>query len=333
MKKFLTVLLMLVLVLALVACGGSKDPENNNEEETKNVNGNETLDNEEEDDELSFTFTKFGKAKITIKGAELKKDEDDEDFIRVYYDYLNMGEYAVGTDASSALTVEVKQGEEEIDIDEFGENDEDHVQEDLFYYSCMYPGTTLRNTMIIYCDPEGGPVEVACHVMIGSWMYNEEDVEWFKFTLDPKNLTAPKDTYEIKPIENPTYTKDMPKSGTSTTVSNPYTLSLNGYELTTCDDKPAIRVKMTYTHQHDWEMSPYTAVLINAYQDGIALEQATAWDIDEPTDEDEAYEEDVKKGDTVECNALFILRGDNPVEVVVEQPLDDTHIGMLCTVK
>ncbi len=334
MKKFLAVLLMLVLVLALVACGGDKEPADENDKEKDKVEESEKTENEEEEDELSFTFSKFGKAKITVRGAEIKKDEDGEDFIRLYYDYLNMDKNAAGSAPVYSINVEIKQGDEELYHDEFTDSDDECIPEDLFYNACMYPGTTVRNTMNIYCDLEGGPIEVACTVMIGSWMYNEEDVEWFKFTLDPKNLIpSPKEAYEIKPIENPTYTKDMPKSGTSTTASNPFTVSLNGYELITCDDEPAIRVKLTYTHQHDWEMAPALALPIEAYQDGIALERGNTWYIEDVTDADEAFEEDVAKGDTVECNAIFVLRGENPVEIVVEQPLDDTHVGMLCNIK
>ena len=170
--------------------------------------------------------------------------------------------------------------------------------------------------------------------MMGSWAYNEEDVEWFNFQMDPKNLMpAPEEHYVIQLIANPTYAKDLPTSGTSTSLSNPFTISLDGYELTTYDGQPALRVKMTYTHQHDWEMSPYTALTINAFQDGIALEQGSTWYLDDVTPEDEAFEEDVAQGETVTCNAIFILRGESPVEVVVEQPLDDTRVGLTCNVR
>ena len=63
------------------------------------------------------------------------------------------------------------------------------------------------------------------------------------------------------------------------------------------------------------------------------MEQGTTWDLEEVTAEDEAFEEDVAKGETVKCNAIFILRGENPVEVVVEQPLDDTRVGLTCNVQ
>lgn len=324
MKRLFALLMAAVMLLSLTACskGGTEKP------------AGTTGAASEEDNSLSFTFTKFGKAKITILGAEMKKTEDDEDFMRIYYDYLNMDETAAGHSPVLALDLKITQGEEELDEDEFTADDAHHVPEDLFYNCAVQPGIPVRNTINIPCDPEGGPVDVALHVMIGSWAYNEEDVEWFKFQMDPKNLTpAPATPFEIQPIANPTYAKDLPTSGTSTTGSNPFTISLDGYELTTCDDQPALRVKMTYTHQHDWEMSPYTALTINAFQDGVALEQGTTWDLEEVTAEDEAFEEDVAKGETVKCNAIFILRGENPVEVVVEQPLDDTRVGLICNVQ
>lgn len=321
MKRLFAILLAAALLLSLAACGETKAP------------AGETSAPEEES-ALSFTFTKFGKAKITILGAEMKKDEDDEDFMRIYYNYLNMDETAAGHAPVLALELELKQGDEELYDDEFTADDEHHVPEDLFYNCAVQPGISVRNTINIYCDPEGGPVDVALHVMVGSWAYSEEDVEWFKFQMDPKNLTpAPAAAYEIQPITEPTYAKDLPSSGTSTSGSNPFTISLDGYELTTYDGEPALRVKMTYTHQHDWEMSPYSALTINAFQDGIALEQGTTWYLDDVTAEDEAFEADVAKGETVECNAIFILRGKNPVEVVVEQPLDDTRVGLVCNVQ
>lgn len=316
MKKVFALLLAAVMLLSLAACDTGKP---NTPPETDPV----------EDNALSFTFTKFGKAKITILGAEMKKDEYDEDFMRIYYEYLNQDETAAGHTPFWTVNVEVTQDGEELDTDEFSSYDEEHVSEDLFGNYAVQPGVPVRNTMIIYCDPEGGPVEVACYVMVGSWAYNEEDVEWFKFQMDPKDLMpAPTEPFVIAPISEPTYAKSLPTSGTSTSYGNPFTLSLNGYELTTYDGEPALRVKMTYTHQHEWEMSPYNALPINVYQDGIALEQASTWYLDEVTPEDEAFEEDVATGETVNCNAIFLLRGESPAEIVVEQPLDDLRLGL-----
>lgn len=321
MKRLFALLLAVLMLLSFAACGDKKPA------------GNDPATEEENDNAPSFTFTKFGKAKVTLRGAEFVKDDDDEDFLRVYIDYLNMDATAAGHSPCSALEIQATQNGEELDTDEFGADDECHILEDLLFQYQVQPGIPMRTVINIYCSPEDGIVDVALHAMIGSWAYNEEDVEWFKFQIDPANMMgAPKKAYEIKPIAQPTYAKDLPTSGTSTSGGNPFAISINGYELTTCDGQPALRVKMTYTHQHDWDMSPYSALEINAYQDGIALEQGSTWDLDDTTAEDEAYEAEITKGTTVECNAIFLLRGENPVEVVVEQPLDDLRAGITCQV-
>ncbi len=338
MKKRFALLLAVLLAVSLVACGTSNGNGNETPQSEDTKGGSESDQPKEteaaEENVPAFTFTKFGKAKITLRGAEFKKDEDDENFLRVYYDYLNMDQTAAGHAPYLSVKLEITQNGEELSEEEFTADDEAHVQEDLFYNCAVQPGIPVRNTIIVYCNPEDGPVDVAMHVMVGSWAYNKEDVEWFKFQIDPQNMMpAPVEGYQIQPITAPIYAKDLPSSGTSTSASNPFSISLDGYELTTYDDAPALRVKMTYTHQHEWEMSPYTALTINAFQDGIALEQASTWYLDEPTAEDEAFEEDLATGETVACNAIFLLRNDNPVEVVVEQPLDDLRAGLVCNVK
>ena len=318
MKRFIALLMAALMLLSLTACGGDKP---------------EPTDPVVEDNAPSFTFTKFGKAKVTLRGAEFAKDDDDEDFLRVYIDYVNMDATAAGHSPASALEIEATQNGEELDTDEFYADDECHILEDLLFQYQVQPGIPMRTVINIYCSPADGPVDVALHAMIGSWGYNADDVEWFKFQIDPQNLPEKAEAFQIQPIAEPKYAKDLPSSGTSTNGSNPFTISLNGYELVTYDDQPALRVKMTYTHQHEWDMSPYSALTINAYQDGIALEQVDTWYLDEVTPEDEAYEVKISKGDTVNCNAIFLLRGENPAEVVVEQPLDDLCAALVCTVK
>jgi len=333
MKKLIALLLAACMLLSLAACGGDK-PENPNTPDTPDdPQTPEQTTPPEEEAGPSFTFTDFGKGKITIVGEELCQDEYGDYFVRVYYDYLNMDETAAGHTPVYTLDFEVTQNGEELYVDEFSADDEAHVPEDLFYYCAVQPGIPVRNTLIVGCDPDGGVIDVTCNLMVGSWAYSEDDLKLFKFQVDPQNLRgAPKKPFEIQPITDPTYAKDLPASGTSTSGSNPFTISLDGYELTTYDGAPALRVKLTYTHQHEWEMSPYTALTINAFQDGVGLEQVSTWNLDDVTEEDEAFELDVAPGETVKCNAIFLLRGENPVEVVVEQPLDDLRAGMICNI-
>lgn len=326
MKRLLALLLAAILVLSLAACGSKEPTKKDDEDDKENA--------EVQDDAPSFTFSKFGKVKVILRGAEFAKDDDDEDFLRVYIDYVNLDKTAAGHSRGSVLEMEITQNGEELDDDQFSTFDDCSIPEDMNYDRQVQPGIPLRNTILIYCSPEDGPVDIAMTAMVGSWMYNEEDLEWFKFQLDPEDLPEAPKPFEIKPIADPTYAKDLPTSGTSTSGGNPFTVSLNGYELTSYDGEPALRVKMTYTHQDDWDMSPYTALPIYVYQDGISLDQVDTWYLDdEVTAEDEAFETDVTKGDTVDCNAIFLLRGDSPAEVVIEQTLDDLRVGMTCNVK
>lgn len=341
MKKVIALLLTAIVFMNLAACGATKpNPKEGTVGIGKNdISGENAASTEgntapTEENTLSYTFTRFGNAKITILGAEMRKDEYDEDFMRIYYEYVNNDKTAAGHIPSSSVMLEITQNGEELYDYAFTSDDEAHVQEDLFYNCAVQPGIPVRNTIIIYCSPNDGPIDIAMHVMVGSWAYNEEDVEWFKFQMDPENLMpAPTEPYVIQPITNPVYALGLPASGTSTSSINPFNIVINGYELTTYDDQLALRVKLTYTHQHEWEMSPYTALNIFAFQDGISLEQVDTWYLDDVTPEDEAYENVVAQGETVECNAIFLLRNNNPVEVVIEQPLDALRVGIICTVK
>ena len=80
-------------------------------------------------------------------------------------------------------------------------------------------------------------------------------------------------------------------------------------------------------------MSPALICDLELYQDGIGLHYPTTWDMAEPTAEDEAYETELEPGETVECNALYYLRNQNPVEVVLEPPNADTRLGARFDVK
>jgi len=64
----------------------------------------------------------------------------------------------------------------------------------------------------------------------------------------------------------------------------------------------------------------------------LALQWFSTWDL-EATEADEAYEEDLEPGETVKCSALFLLRNDHPVEVVIESLYDELRLGMIGDVK
>ena len=321
MKKWIALLLALVMLLSLAACGDKeKDNDKDSEKET-------TLSPEEA--ALTHEFDQFGKGRIKIVGTELDTDEDDEAFLRIFYDYTNTSDSAAGQDGDALNFTLTQNGEELEDLVFWYPDDEGCIADDLYTDLCVQPGVTVRRTALYYCDPEGGVIDVSCYLMVGSWFYNPEDVQAFTFQVDPTDLMGAPKPFEIKTIAETGYTKGLSNSGT-TTAATPYTVSLDGYELTTCDDQPALRVKLTYTNLADDAWPPCVPLAIEAYQDGISLEWGDTWYVEDLTEEDEAFEEDLEPQETVKCSAIFILRGTSVVDVVVEDV--DLRIGITCDV-
>ena len=320
MKKLLTLLLALAMVFCLFACG-KKDPNTNQTDTTK---GTEEVI---ADDEFIHTFTQFGNARIKIVGSELTKSDEDEDVLRIYYEYTNTENTARGHYPNTAVKfLSVTQDGNDCQDVSFTGYDEATIPEDLNSHLYVQPGRTMRNTMCFLCDPNGGPVKVSCYVMIGSWMYEEDKIEPFEFEVDPANLMGAPAPFVLPPITDPTYTDGMDASGVNGYSENE--ISINGLELTK-DDKgvDVVRVKLTVTNNGEESMSPALICDLELYQDGIGLPYPTTWDMEEPTAEDEAYETELEPGETVECNALYYLRNKNPVEAVVEASDGDVTLG------
>lgn len=321
MKKLFAILMIAALLLTLIACDkkvdgpGTADP------------GAETTTAPAEDNTLSHSFDQFGKGKITIVGTELDEGEDGETFLRIYYDYTNTADTAAGHDGDAMNFTLTQNGEELEDLSFWYPDDEGCIADDLYYDLCVQPGVTVRRTALYYCDPEGGVIDVSCYLMVGSWAYNTDDIQWFKFQVDPADLMGAPEAYEVQTIGKTGYTDGLPASGTAD-AAVPYSISLDGYELTTCDDQPAIRVKMTFTNLSEEAWPPSVTLDIEAYQDGISLAWGDTWYMDDVTAEDEAFAEDVEPGATVQCNAIFMLRGDSPVDVVVEKPAVEMRVGV-----
>lgn len=320
MKKTLAILLALVMVLTLAACGGGgkKPAETTAPKETEPA---VQLPN--------FTFTQYGDAKITIVGAEFAKNDEEEDILRIYYEYTNTstGDKARGHYPSTAVDfVSITQDGSDCEEYTFTPWDETCIPEDTNDNLYVQPGRTMRNTMCFRCDPSGGPVKVSCYVMVGSWMYDADSIEAFEFEIDPANLMGAPEPFELPAIADPEYTDDMESAGVYGNAE--HEISINGLELTKdYDGVDVVRVKLTVTNNDAEAWSPAMICDLELYQDGIGLPYPTTWDLAKPSAEDEAYETDLEPGQTVECNALYYLRNQNPVEVVIESPNTDTRLG------
>jgi len=338
MKKILALLLAVTMILTMASCGGKKNtPEDSSPsqstDQTKTEEKQPEAPVEEEPavDLISHDFSRFGAGRVTISGAEFSTNEDGEDFLRIYYDYTNISDIGV-TPVSCAAFVATQNGQE-LEEAYVNEGDPSYVEEDGAYEVTILPGLTSRHTALFACSPDDGVVDIGCYVMIGSWAYTEDRIEWLRFQVDPADLMgAPEKPLNFAPITEATHTVGRPTSGTSTSASAPFDLSLDGWELTTYDGESALRVSMTLTSHCDQEWPAQMLVPITAYQDGYSLPYAGTWYIDDPKDSDYAFEEDVEPEETVSCSAIYLLRNDNPVEIAVEAPMDDLRLGLACDV-
>ncbi|MBE6936727.1 MAG: DUF5067 domain-containing protein [Ruminococcaceae bacterium] len=357
MKKILALLLALLMLFTLCACGKddtTDKPDSDPTAETPDVKEDPKKEEpakdepakedpadeepkeeeppvEEEENPLSYTFTQYGNAKITIVGAEFTEDDWGDPVMRIYYDYTNTGDIAVDQCPSLALDYKsVTQDGEECGRTYFSMYDSCVIPEDLMNDCNVQPGCTARNTMLIECDPEGGPVEVSCYIMSGNWVYEEDTVELFTFQMDPKDLPGAPEPYELPAILNPTYATGLSAAGSNEKSE----ISIDGMELTQGDEgESVLRVNLTVTNNgEDAEMPMSITNGVEAYQDGVSLVWFSSWDLD-ATDGDYAYEEDLYPGETVQCSALFLLRNDHPVEIVIEDMYDDMRLGMIGDIK
>lgn len=335
MKKILAFILAAAMLLSLAACGGTTKSPDPTEDPTAQTDAAQAATEAAVQDNLPhYDFTQYGNGRITIVGAEFSKDDDGEDFLRVYYDYTNTSDNTVGQDPFSALSFsKITQNGKELEDITFSDYHEAHVPEDLTGSLSVLPGCTVRTTLLVPCSPDDGIVEISCYVMIGSWVYNPDETETFTFQIDPANLMGPPAQPLVYPsITNPGYTAGWPTAG-STDYPKPCELSINGCELTRGDEgEDVLRVKLTITNLDEEARYPGTLVLTEAYQDGVSLPWFINWNLEEITEEDEACDVKLEPGEQADYTALFLLRNDNPVEIVVEQQNDEMRLGMICDV-
>ena len=333
MKKLLALLLALVMVLGLFACG--KKEETPEQEDGNNPAAVESTPVEEpsqapEPEPLSHEFTQYGNGKIKIVGAEFTQNDYGDDLLRIYYDYTNTDDTANGHYLNTALDfVGITQDGNACDTYTASSDDYFIVPEDLNDTYYIQPGCTNRNTILVECDPNGGTVTVSCYLMIGSWVYNADEIEPFEFEIDTKDLMGAPEAFVLPAIADPKYTANMSASGPLDYPMDAQ-VSIDGLELTQdYDGQDILRVNLTVTNNGDEALTPAQMCLTELYQDGVSLPWASTWDMDDDdiTAADEAYEEDLYPGETVQCSALFYPRNQNPVEAVIENVNSDLRLG------
>lgn len=329
MKKILAFLLATLMLLSFAACDDKTDDPKKTGEEGK-ADAAKSI--------AQFDFTQYGKASVAITGAELITSEDDEKLLRVYYDYTNTDRVGVSPDSSLKFNP-VMQGEEELDDTSIDEDDPAAIPEDGLESLTIQPGITARLTKLFEIDPDGGKISFKLYAMVGSWMYNPDQTTYLSFELDPKNLPGkPDKDLEYAKITDPKHTANAKTSGSFADLATPFEVAITGdfevipYESDDDENAKAIRIGLTYKNLYDSEMPAGVAIPMCAYQDGLSLDYGSDWYF-EANEEDEAFNEDVPSGEEIRCNAVFILKGDSPVEFVVETPASDLVVGKVFKVK
>lgn len=326
MKKIVALLLVLVMVLSMAACGekdaGTDKPVTSDKPETSSSPAAEPTVEEAEEDGLTHTFTQYGNARIRIVGAEAAKNDKGEDLLRIYYDYTNTDDTANGHTPGYVLHfLSITQDGEECKTYDFRNDDENAVPEDLNTTLEIQPGCTNRGTINIRWNPNGGAVKVSCFVMVGNWMYSENDVEPFEFEIDPNNLMGAPESFALPAITDPTYTSGMSASGVFDFPADSEA-SINGIELTKDrDGRDLVRVNLTVTNKGEEERTAAMLAGVTLFQDGVSLHYADYFAVNDGDvrADNEAYNRyNLSPGETVECCALFYPRTMSPVEAVIE---------------
>lgn len=341
MKKIIVLLLALAVLISFSAC--SKEPTEGPIESITEVEQTESLDSgtessEAEVEDFAFTheFTQYGNGKVKIVGAEFTKDDDGEDLLRIYYDYTNTDDTANGHCLNTALNfISITQDGNECNTYGADSDDEFIIPEDLNDTNYIQPGCTNRNTILVRCDPNGGNVKVSCFLMIGGWVYNSNEVKPFDFEIDTKKLMGVPEAYVLPEITDPKYTANMSASGPLDFPLNAE-VSIDGIELTKdYDERDVLRVNLTVTNNGEEALMPAQICSTELYQDGVSLPWGSLWDMnsDNITAEEEAYEEELDPGETVQCSALFYPRNQNPVEAVIESVNSELYLGARFDVK
>lgn len=250
----------------------------------------------------------IGNYDVTIVGAEHFLDIDDEDAIRVYYDFTNNSNKTVFAMADLEILAD-QEGYELTTTYDFSEDDVPEYGND---WLAVRPGVTIRCIEEYSYKADGGAVRVT----IQDWWEEEGSVT---AVFDPANLPGrPAQDWEIEPITN--VSTDLPSAGT---YDEDYEIAITGYDLVSnWDGQPSIRVYFDFTNNSDEAISFWMATYYRAVQDGIEME--ITWP-DESIDEDSYYDVEVEPGETITCTEIYALRSDSPVEVEIYSYMNDSE--------
>lgn len=252
---------------------------------------------------------------VAVVGAELFKDPNGKDSIRVYYDFTNCSVEPLSAWLELNVAAE-QEGFGLVTTNSWGEVPEENNS------SCdIMPGVTIRCIAEFNCKAEGEPVTVT---LARAWESGELTVE-----LDPKALSGRPGQREIALIENPDWMEGYGEAGV---YEEDYYVKIDNAEVVQdYSGDPVLRVYYEFTNNSKEAISFGIEVSVVAMQDGIQVN--STWSHEENSEEDNFFAE-VKPGETIRAADCYELRTDSPVTVVLKDYFaEQDTIGKLFPVK
>lgn len=316
MKKWIALFLALVMVLSLCACGKDPAPEvpETPEEPVSTEKPAPEKPVEKPDDgpavSLDPVTAQLGDFEVTIQAAEHFTDAEDGNAIRCYYDFTNNSDYL--TSAWEELTIEATQDGKvldgtyayaEDDVPEYGNSSRNII-----------PGATIRCIEEYAYDPDGGIVYLTIEEG-----YSEDEMT---MEFDPAYLQGRPEELEIPLISDPDFTAAMSMEGS---LEDGYDIVIEGMEFDEdYSGEEILRVLFTFTNNGEEATSAFYETYVDALQDGIGLEEVSAYN---EVETDENYDVEIEPGESILCSLCFELRSDSPVEVMIHDGWNDATIG------
>ena len=315
MKKSFAVLIILTMLLSLAGCGdkeevgaGSNAPVAEAPAEAAPTEAPKTalISGEWSDDNGSYS--------VDVLGAELFTDDEDQQALRIWFDFTNNSNATVIF--QDMISDNTQQDGESLPS---AVTDSDHdFPEQYNRLMRIRPGMTVRCVNQKQINPDGGTVNLLYNV----WGKNDEIVSYF---FDLNNLPgAPKEELPKVTVSAPTWTETLPLEGDY--EGKAYIRIISAEVCKDGDDNRALRVFFEFTNNSDKEVSMWRIADLWAIQDGVGA--GNVWPgIFNEIETDDAFESAQPIGETVTVSCLFRLYTDSPLEVEIVDDQGGTGLG------
>jgi len=317
MKKVIMLVLTAAMLLSLCACGGKSISSETgipvpqlpaaaeSEAPAPALPAKEVL--------YSGTWTEDdGSCTIEFLGAELFSDDDDEQALRVWFDFTNNTTETLRAWDYLSFDMSVQQGGQSLP-QAFCPTDAE-IDEEFNKKMNIRPGTVIRCVDQKKVSLEGGNVTVILSA--------DSELSW---ELDLNNLPgAPKEPLTLTPVSNPGWTDSLPLEGV---YEDDYYIRIASAEVSKDGNgNRALRVTYEFTNNAAEEKSMWHVTEFWAYQDGIGGD--IVWpSYADSTETDENFQDYLAPGETWMASNMFRLYTDSPLEVEIVDSKGGTGLG------